>query len=72
MSLFKKSEKKDENTDEFHREYGVISNIRYIFSAFVKYRKSLIFFLIAGGAAAASMSYIWSFIGKLVIDMIER
>ncbi len=73
MSLFKKSvEKKDENTDEFHREYGVISNIRYILSAFMKYRKSLIFFLIAGGAAAASMSYIWSFIGKLVIDMIER
>lgn len=72
MNLFKKSEKKDENTDEFHREYGVISNIRYIMSAFVKYRKSLIFFLAAGGAAAASMSYIWSFIGKLVIDMIER
>ena len=48
MSIFgKKSEKKDENTDEFHREYGVISNIRYIFSAFVKYRKSLIFLLIS-------------------------
>ena len=71
MNLFKRN-KKDENTDEFHKEYGVISNCRYIFEKFVKYRKSLILFIITGSIAAASMPYLWSFIGKLVIDMIEQ
>ena len=71
MNLFKRN-KKDENTDEFHKAYGVISNCRYIFEKFVKYRKSLILFIITGSIAAASMTYLWSFIGKLVIDMIEQ
>ncbi len=71
MNLFKRN-KKDENTDEFHKEYGVISNCRYILGKFVKYRKSLILFIITGSIAAASMTYLWSFIGKLVIDMIEQ
>jgi ATP-binding cassette subfamily B protein len=71
VNLFKRN-KKDENTDEFHKEYGIISNCRYIFEKFVKYRKSLILFIITGSIAAASMTYLWSFIGKLVIDMIEQ
>lgn len=71
MNLFKRN-KKDENADEFHKEYGVISNCRYILGKFVKYRKSLILFIITGSIAAASMTYLWSFIGKLVIDMIEQ
>lgn len=71
MSIFN-TPKKEENTDEFHRDYGLFGNIGYIFKAFARYRKSLFFVLIAGGIAGASMSYIWSFIGKLVIDMIER
>lgn len=71
MDLFKKS-KKEENTDEFHKDYGTISNCIFILKKFRKYRPSLIFFLFAGAAAGASMSYLWSFIGKLVIDMIER
>lgn len=71
MNLFKRN-KKDENTDELHKEYGVISNCRYIFEKFVKYRKSLILFIITGSIAAASMTYLWSFISKLVIDMIEQ
>ncbi|MCD7731103.1 MAG: ABC transporter ATP-binding protein/permease [Oscillospiraceae bacterium] len=70
MSLFGK--KKDENTDEFHKEYGVISNCRFVLGKFMKYRKSLIAFTLIGGIAGASMSYMWSFIGKLVIDMIEQ
>lgn len=66
------NQKKEQKKDEFHKEYGVISNIRFIFGKFMKYRKSVIFFMITGAVAGASMSYIWSFIGKLVIDMIEK
>ncbi len=70
MELFTQTEKKEEK-DELHKDYGVVSNCIYILKRFRKYRPSLIFFIITGAAAAASMSYIWSFIGKLVIDMIQ-
>jgi len=70
LELFTQTEKKEEK-DELHKEYGVVSNCIYILKRFRKYRPSLIFFIITGAAAAASMSYIWSFIGKLVIDMIQ-
>lgn len=64
--------KKKEQTDALHKEYGVISNCGYILQAYRKYRPSMIVFLILGGITGASMSYIWTIIGKLVIDMIER
>lgn len=70
MELFTQTEK-EEKKDELHKDYGVVSNCIYILKRFRKYRPSLIFFIITGAAAAASMSYIWSFIGKLVIDMIQ-
>ena len=70
MFIFKA--KKQEHEDELYHEYGVLSNCGYIFRAFLKYRKSLIGLLILGGIAGASMSYIWTFIGKLVVDIIER
>ncbi|MDE6030908.1 MAG: ABC transporter ATP-binding protein/permease [Oscillospiraceae bacterium] len=70
MFIFKA--KKKEQEDELHHEYGVLSNCKYIFRAFLRYRKSLIGLLLLGGIAGASMSYIWTFIGKLVVDIIER
>ena len=70
MEFFTQTEK-EEKKDELHKDYGVVSNCIYILKRFRKYRPSLIFFIITGAAAAASMSYIWSFIGKLVIDMIQ-
>lgn len=70
MFIFKEKKKKDE--DELHREYGVISNCRYILRAFLKYRRSMIPLLLLAGIAGASTSYIWTFIGKLVVDIIER
>ena len=70
MFIFKA--KKQENEDELHREYGVISNCRYILCAFLRYRKSMIPLLLLGGIAGAATTYIWRFIEKLVVDIIER
>lgn len=70
MFIFKA--KKKEQTDELHHEYGVIRNCCYILRAYKKYRPSMIFYLILGGITGASMGYIWTIIGKLVIDMIEQ
>ncbi len=70
MFIFKAKKPKQE--DELHHEYGVLSNCKYILKAFLRYRKSMIWLLLLGGVAGASMSYIWTFIGKLVMDIIER
>ena len=69
--LFKRK-KKTEQTDELHHEYGLISNCGYIIRAFLRYQKSTVAFLLLGGIAGASMSYIWTVIAKLVIDMITQ
>ena len=71
MNPFKKT-KKEEDPDEFHKDYGTWNNCKFILGKFAKYRKSLIFFMLTGAIAGALTSYLWSFIGKLVIDMIER
>ena len=68
--MFIYRQKKKEQTDALHHDYGVISNCVYIIRAFLRYRKSMIAFLLIGGIAGASMSYIWTIISKLVIDMI--
>lgn len=65
-------QKKKEQTDALHHEYGVVRNCAYIIRAFLRYRKSVVAFLVIGGIAGASMSYIWTVIAKLVIDMITR
>ena len=72
INMLFKRKKKTENADALHREYGLVSNCGYIMRAFLRYRKSTILFLITGGVAGASMSYIWTVIAKLVIDMITR
>ncbi len=69
--LFQKK-KKEENTDEFHKDYGTLSNCRFVLGKVAKYRKSALFFIVTGAVAGSALSYLWSFIGKLVIDMIER
>ncbi|MBQ8905597.1 MAG: ABC transporter ATP-binding protein [Ruminococcus sp.] len=70
--MAKEKQEKTAQEDIYHKEYGMFSNCAYVFRAFRRYRPSLIFWLIAASICGASMSYLWSFIGKLVIDMIER
>lgn len=65
-------EKIEKSSTYTAHEYGALSNCRYLLSAMRRYRKSLIPMLLLCGIAGASMGYIWSFIGKMVIDMIER
>lgn len=62
----------DKKTSHQSREYGVIGNCLYLLSAMRRHRKSMIPMLLIVAVAGASMGYIWSFIGKLVIDMIQQ
>ena len=70
--LFKKKKQKDEEKDELHTEHGVFSNCIYILRAIRKYRSSLLWFMLLGAFTSSLMQYLWSFIGKFVIDIVQQ
>ncbi len=62
--------KRDEKQNPLHREYGLPSNIRWIFSAMRRYSREMLIFIPIGIICAPLMNYLWTFISKFVIDMI--
>lgn len=64
-----KSEKK---TDPLVHEYGLFSNIVYIIKKILKYKKSLLVLILIASISSSAMKYIWTFIGKYIIDLIQR
>ncbi|MGN0611550.1 MAG: ABC transporter ATP-binding protein [Ruminiclostridium sp.] len=60
-----------EKTNPYHKEYGVISNSIHAFKAMTDYSKKFIPLIMIGFICAPIMQYLWSFISKFVIDMIN-
>lgn len=68
--MSKKSKEKEKDKNPYHKEYGLWSNVRYMFGHAVKYEKSFLWLLPLGMVVAPFMQYLWNFISKFVIDMI--
>ena len=66
----KNKKQKDKTQNPLHREYGLISNLKWIFSAIARYDKGLFAILCLGIVCAPFMNYLWTFISKFIIDMI--
>lgn len=66
--LKRKEKEKDKNP--YHREYGLFSNLRYIFGNMFRHEKMFYFLIPLGMLCAPVMQYLWTFISKFVIDMI--
>lgn len=62
--------KKDEKQNPLHRDYSLISNIRWALSKMRLYSKGLFILIPVGIICAPLMNYLWTFISKFVIDMI--
>ena len=62
--------KTDEKQNPLHRDYGLRSNIRWIFSGMRRYSERLLVLIPIGIVCAPIMNYLWTFITKFVIDMI--
>lgn len=67
--LKQKQKKKDDNP--LHTEYGIISNSIYILRKIRQYYPLLLLFMSVGIIANSMMQYLWSFIGKFVIDIVQ-
>lgn len=59
------------NNNPLHTEYGVLSNSFYILRRIHKYRPSVIWLMLLGVLAGSVVQFMWSFIGKFVIDIIQ-
>ncbi len=66
----KKKEIKEENKNPLHKDYGVLSNTRYVLKAMISHNKWFLVLIPIGVICAPVMQYLWTFISKFVIDMI--
>ncbi|MCH5273923.1 MAG: ABC transporter ATP-binding protein [Lachnospiraceae bacterium] len=54
-----------------YTNYGLLDNLKYIFSNIWKYRKVMVLMYICGALTQSVMRYLWSYIGKFLVDIIE-
>lgn len=65
-------ENKEKEKNPLHKEYGAISNTKYVLKNLVKYDRKFIMFFIITVITAPGMSYLWTFISKFVIDIVTN
>lgn len=63
--------KKKENENKFHTEYGILKNVVYILGKIRQYCPSLLLLIGIGVITQSSMNYIWRFVSKFVLDILE-
>ncbi|MCM1183859.1 MAG: ABC transporter ATP-binding protein/permease [Roseburia sp.] len=63
--------KKEPGDNPLHTEYGIVSNSIYILKKVGQYCPPLLFIMGVGIAANSITRYLWSFIGKFVIDIVQ-
>lgn len=66
-----RAKRNKKNDNPLHTEYGVLSNSFYILRKIHRYRPSVIWLMLLGVVAGSAVRFMWSFIGKFVIDIIQ-
>lgn len=64
--------KKEEKENPLHTEYGILSNSVYILGKIKKYCPKLLTLMAVGVVTNSLMQYMWSIIGKFVLDIVEQ
>ena len=54
-----------------HTRYGLAENIIFIFKKLWKYKKILVLLIVLGAFTQSIMRYLWSYISKYVIDIVQ-
>lgn len=65
-------EEEKEKKNPFHREYGVFSNIGYIFNRMFRYDKGVLVLMGLGMLVAPFFQYLWTFLSKYIIDAVTE
>lgn len=67
--MLKKKKKEEEN--KLHTEYGIINNVGYMLKKVKEYKPILLLFMGMGIISHSLMSYLWTFISKFILDILE-
>ncbi len=62
--------KKEENKNPYHKEYGLLSNMKYVLGNMLRLVPQFWIYIPVGIVCAPLLNYLWTFISKFVIDMI--
>ncbi len=54
-----------------HTKYGLFKNIGYIFRKMWQYKKLCVWLIILGSITQSVMRYLWSYVAKYVIDIVQ-
>ena len=65
------SKKKEKEKNPLHTEYGILSNVFYVLKKIKQYKPVLLILMAIGVVTNSLMQYLWSFIGKFVIDIVQ-
>lgn len=68
--MFKKKKKEEEN--KLHTEYGIAKNTLYMLKKVKEYRPLLLLLMGIGIISHSLMSYLWTFISKFILDILEK
>lgn len=68
--MFKKKKKEEEN--KLHTEYGIAKNTLYILKKVKEYRPLLLALMGIGIVSHSLMNYLWTFISKFILDILEK
>ena len=80
VQILKKKNKKTVRLGEYdeagrlkvpHTYYGIIKNMGFIFRKIWKYKKIIVLLFVLGAVTQSVMRYLWSFIAKYVIDIVQ-
>lgn len=67
--MFKKKKKEEEN--KLHTEYGIAKNTIYMLKKVKEYRPFLLALMGIGIISHSLMNYLWTFISKFILDILE-
>ncbi len=73
MKRNKREKQKNAETEQknpFHREYGLFKNMGFVFKHMIGYDKKILLLIILGLVCEPLMRYFWSFLPKLILDLI--
>lgn len=66
----KKKEKKQQDKNPLHREYGLFRNIAFTLRNMIAYDKHFLLLIPLGVLCAPVLRYLWTFLSKFILDMV--
>lgn len=63
-------EQTEEKKNPLHKEHGIVQNVVFVFRHMIGYDRKLLLFIVLGAVCEPLMRYFWTFLPKLILDLI--